>query len=167
VGLDPVGHVGSGPGQVDQNVPHHNQYTSGRLEICEEYWPYVTECPSQAAAPASGDEEGYVEAVGNMVLSQPCVRCAYSAADRRLARDWSEAGVSLTLIEHAILLGCGRKYVSWLNGQKSEPIGSLAFFEPVLEELSRFELSLDYQNFNRWQTGKYREKWLATTGSNP
>ncbi|RPJ61211.1 MAG: hypothetical protein EHM23_07685 [Acidobacteria bacterium] len=68
---------------------------------------------------------------------------AYSAADRRLARSWSEAGVSLTLIEHAILLGCGRKYVSWLNGQKSEPIGSLAFFEPVLEEISRFELSLD------------------------
>jgi len=146
-----------------------NQYTSGMLEICGEYWPYVTEGSSQTsqATPASGDEEDYVEAVGNMLRSQPCVRCAYSAADRRLARGWFQAGVSLTSVEHAILLGCGRKYVSWLNGQKSEPIGSLAFFEPVLEELSRFELSLDYQSFNRWQTEKYREKWLAATGSNP
>ncbi len=142
-----------------------NQHTSGILEICGEYWPYVTEGPSQAA-PAPGDEEAYVEAVANMLLSEPCVRCAYSTADRRLARAWFQAGVSLTSVEHAILLGCGRKYVSWLNHQKSEPIGSLTFFEPVLEELSRFELSLEYQNFNRWQTEKYREKWLAATGSN-
>ena len=72
----------------------------------------------------------------------------------------------MTSVEQAILLGCGRKYVSWLNGQKSEPIGSLAFFEPVLEEISRFELKLDYENFNRWQTEKYRDKWLATASSN-
>jgi hypothetical protein len=79
-------------------------------------------------------------------------------------RAWFQAGVSGP-VEQAILLGCAAS-VSWLNGQTSEPIGSLAFFEPVLEELSRFELKLDYQNFNRWQTEKYREKWLATTASN-
>ena len=140
-----------------------NQHTSGTLEICPEYWPYVTEDSSEA--PPASDPESYVEAVGKMFLAEPCVRSVYSAADRRLAQAWSDAGVSLVLVEQAILVGCGRKYVSWLNGPNNEPIGSLAFFAPVVEELSAFQLKLDYQNFNRWQTEKYREKWLAATES--
>lgn len=141
-----------------------NQYTSGVVEIRPEYWPYVAEHTSAAEDPCL-DEDTYVEAVGKMFLSQPGVRSAYSAADRRLARAWFGAGVSLTLVEQAMLLGCGRKYVSWLNAQPSEPIGSLAFFEPLLEEISGFELSLEYQSFNRYQTEKYKQQWLAATAS--
>lgn len=137
-----------------------NQYATGVVEIRPEYWPYVTERSSAGAEP-SRDEESYLEAVGKMFLSQPCVRAAYSAADRRLARSWFDAGVSLTLIEQALLLGCDRKYVSWLNGQPSEPIGSLAYFEPLLEEISKFNLSAEYQGFNRYQTERHKQKWLA------
>jgi hypothetical protein len=149
--------------QICRVVSARNQHRSGTLEICAEYWPYVTEGPG-GTTPAP-DGESYVEAVGRMFVAEPCVRSTYAAADRRLAQAWADAGVSLTQVEQAILLGCGRKYVSWLNGQNSQPIGSLAFFEPVLEELSRFELKLDYQDFNRRQTEKYREKWLAAAES--
>ncbi|MFQ5796654.1 MAG: hypothetical protein ACE5JP_16620 [Candidatus Bipolaricaulia bacterium] len=150
--------------QVCRILSARNQYTSGVVEIRPEYWPYVSEHMSAAEDPCL-DEDTYVEAVGKMFLSQPCVRSAYSAADRRLARAWFGAGVSLTLVEQAILLGCGRKYVSWLNAQPSEPIGSLAFFKPLLEEISGFELSLEYQSFNRYQTEKYKLKWLAAAAS--
>lgn len=141
-----------------------NQYTTGVVEIRPEYWPYVAERSSAAEEP-SPDEQSYVDTVGKMFLAQPCVRSAYSIADRRLARTWFDSGVSLTRVEQAIFLGCDRKYVSWLNGQLSEPIGSLAYFTPLLEEISRFDLSLEYQSFNRYQTEKHKQKWLAAAGA--
>lgn len=145
--------------RVCRMLSARNQYTTG-VVIRPEYWPYVAE-RSSAAGEISADEEHHVEAVGKMLSSQPCVRSAYSAADRRLARTWFDSGVTLTRVEQAILLGCDRKYVSWLNGQPSEPIGSLAFFIPLLEEISQFDLSLEYQRFNRYQTEKHKQKWLA------
>lgn len=146
--------------RVCRMLSARNQYTTGVVEIRPEYWPYVADRAS-AVEEVSRNEESYVEAVGKMFLSQPCVRAAYSAADRRLARTWLDSGVSLTRVEQAILLGCDRKYVSWLNGQRSEPIGSLAYFTPLLEEISKFNLSLEYENFNRYQTEKHKQKWLA------
>jgi hypothetical protein len=50
-----------------------------------------------------------------------------------------------------ILLECGRKYVARLNGQNREPIGSLYYFNPILQEVLSEELSKDYCRFNRMQ----------------
>ncbi|MDA2931497.1 hypothetical protein MYX84_16395 [Acidobacteria bacterium AH-259-O06] len=70
--------------------------------------------------------------------------------------------LDLALVEQAILVGCGRKYVSYLNGFQGEPIGSLHYFVPVLEEISKFDLSSEYQSFNRSQVEQLEKRWLAS-----
>ena len=144
--------------QVCRILAARNQHTAGLLEICPDYWPYVAE--SLTSGP-SHPEENYVEAIGQIFVARPCVRSLYAAADRQLARHWFHSGLALPLAEQAIFLGCARKYASWLNGLNGEPIGSLAYFIPVLEEISKFELSLEYQTFNRFQLHRLEKQWLA------
>ena len=95
-----------------------------------------------------------------MLLTRPCVRCRYSAADRQLAAQWFQQEVPLDNIEQAILLGCGRKYVSWLNGGQGQPIGSLHYFSPILEEVAVSPLSDSYRAFNRWQVWRLEQRCL-------
>ncbi len=90
------------------------------------------------------------------------MRHVHSAADSRLAGSWHAAGVALDDVEQAILLGCGRKYVSWLNGGGGEPIGSLNYFVPILQEVQQNSLSAQYREFNRIQVGKLEKRWLAS-----
>ena len=51
-----------------------------------------------------------------MLLERPCIRCRYSTSDRRLAAQWFQQGIELEDVRQSVFLGCGRKYVSWLNG---------------------------------------------------
>ncbi|MFQ5738117.1 MAG: hypothetical protein ACE5JX_03840 [Acidobacteriota bacterium] len=61
-----------------------------------------------------------------------------------------------------MLLGCGRKYVSWLNGAQGQPIGSLHYFIPILEEVNAGHLSVQYRAFNRMQVQRLEKRWLST-----
>ncbi len=97
-----------------------------------------------------------------MLLTRACVSCQYSAADRQLATQWFQQEVPLDDIDQAILLGCGRKYVSWLNGGQGQPIGSLHYFTPVLEEVAASPLSDAYRAFNRWQVWRLEQRWFRT-----
>lgn len=127
----------------------------------ERYWPYETvglEEPAPTPGPAM---PSYEDQVRSFLAARPCVRPRWSAADRRLAASWSARGVALEDVEQAILMGCGRKYASWLNGGFGEPIGSLRYFEPILEEVHNWCLSPDYREFNRFQVERLETRWLA------
>ncbi len=107
------------------------------------------------------EERTYAPAFSKqMLLSRPCVSCRYLAADRQLAAQWFQQEVPLDDIEQAILLGCGRKYVAWLNGGQGQPIGSLHYFSPILEEVAVSPLSDAYRAFNRWQVWRLEQRWL-------
>lgn len=137
-----------------------NQYVDGVLQVSEEYWPYQSK---QKASPGKGQEEGnYLERIRKVLLDQPCLRFALSAADRRLTRQWFHQAIPLPEVEQAILIGCGRKYVSWLDGHPSEPIGSLHYFKPILEEIATLTLSPDYCAFNRLQVQRLKQRWIET-----
>ena len=87
-----------------------NQHAPGVLEIAEEYWPYQRRLAADSLSSARSAQTLYVEAIGEMLLERPCIRCLYSASDRRLAARWFQQGLELEDIRQAILLGCGRKY---------------------------------------------------------
>ena len=95
----------------------------------------------------------YVEAIGEMLLERPCIRCRYSTSDRRLAAQWFQQGIELEDVRQSVFLGCGRKYVSWLNGLPGQPIGSLHYFSSVLQEVTSSQLS-DFQSNANAATGK-------------
>ena len=137
-----------------------NQHAPGLLEIADDYWPYERTDPLQSAKSA---QTLYVEAIGQMLLERPAVRCSYSGSDRRLAAGWFHQGIELDDVQQAILLGCGRKYISWLNGAPpGQPIGSLHYFSSVLEEVAASHLSAQYRAFNRMQVLRLEQRWLDT-----
>ena len=86
-----------------------------------------------------------------MLLERPCIRCRYSTSDRRLAAQWFQQGIELEDVRQSVFLGCGRKYVSWLNGLPGQPIGSLHYFSSVLQEVTSSQLSARYRTFNQMQ----------------
>ena len=139
-----------------------NQHAPGVLEIADQYWPYQRSLSTDSLSSTRSAQTLYVEAIGEMLLERPCIRCLYSASDRRLAARWFQQGVELEDIRQAILLGCGRKYAGWLNGAPGQPIGSLHYFSPVLQEVTTSQPSARYWAFNRIQVLRLERRWLDT-----
>ncbi len=139
-----------------------NQHATGTLQIRDNYWPYERSPDADSLDSTRSAQELYVEALEQMLLTRPCVRCQYSAADRQLAAQWFQQELPLDDIEQVILVGCGRKYVSWLNGGQGQPIGSLHYFAPILEEVAVSSLSDGYRAFNQWQVWRLEQRWLRT-----
>jgi hypothetical protein len=63
------------------------------------------------------------------------VHSAFTPAEQKLATTLFAENVTLEQVEHAILLGCARKYVASLNGQSNGPITSLLYFCGPIEEV--------------------------------
>ena len=139
-----------------------NQHAPGVLEIAEQYWPYQRSLSADSLSSTRSAQTLYVEAIGEMLLERPCIRCRYSASDRRVAARWFQQGVDLEDVRQAILLGCGRKYTGWLNGAPGQPIGSLHYFSPVLQEVTTSQPSTRYWAFNRIQVLRLERRWLDT-----
>ena len=116
-----------------------NQYRRSRLRVCPQYWPYeVAEqaAGQQAVAQSpSVDASAYVAAVRKMFRAPACVQGRFGPDDERLAADWQRAGVSLTTVQRAILLGSVRKSMSLLDRPGGEPVRSLRYFASLLQEV--------------------------------
>jgi hypothetical protein len=138
-----------------------NQHAAGNIEIQAPYWPYQWE-PQPSVASSSEPHKSYVQTIQTYLYPRACIRCPFSALDRRLAEEWFCRKVPLWQIEHAVLMACGRKYVSWLNGTDSQPIGSLKYFEQVLEEVLNTNTSPEYLEFSKQQVIRLEQKWLAS-----
>jgi len=116
-----------------------NQYHRSRLRVCPQYWPYEVAAQSvgqQAAAQSpSVDASAYVAAVRKLFRAPACVQGRFGPDDERLAADWQRAGVSLTTVQRAILLGSVRKSMSLLDRPGGEPVRSLRYFASLLQEV--------------------------------
>ena len=139
-----------------------NQYAAGTIQIQAPYWPYEWQPQESDSSRLFENQSSYVQAIQEHLQSRACVRCRFSLLDRQLAQEWFRQGIELWRVEQAILMACGRKYVSWLNGADSPPIGSLRYFEPVLGEILRQEVLAEYWDFNRAQITSLEQKWIAS-----
>lgn len=135
----------------------------GRLEVAEVYWPYRK---VEAENPDDG-AEGFVAAIKKLLQAQPCVQATFSTADEILARRWFQQNRSLEQIEHAILLGCSRKYASWRNHHHHGPILTLRYFEPLLEEVQQTKVASDYWNYLRFRLQRLEKLWKESHPANP
>ena len=140
-----------------------NQHAPGVLEIADQYWPYQRSLSADSLSSTRSAQTLYVETIGEMLLERPCIRCRYSTSDRRLAAQWFQQGIELEDVRQSIFLGCGRKYVSWLNGLPGQPIGALHYFSSVLQEVTSSQLSARYRTFNQMQMLRQENRWLNTT----
>jgi hypothetical protein len=142
----------------------HSPLGRGTIEIQESFWPYQKTpegMPTDEAATFTAE-------IRRMVHARACVRPLQSAADDIQAREWFDRGISLERIEQAVLIGCVRKYVSWRNNQTRTLIGSLRYFEPIVQELETMKTDPDYWNYLRYRLGRMENQWKEHLGkSNP
>jgi hypothetical protein len=130
------------------------------LEIVDRYWPYERQ-PSQ-----SGPEE-YVVQIRKLLSEPACVRCRFTVADEKMARDLYQRGVSLLQIARAIWLGCARKYATLLSNQAAAmPIASLRYFAAVIDEVvSQSNTSDAYWSYVRRKAVVLEQEWISRCGS--
>jgi helix-turn-helix protein len=134
-----------------------NQHAVGEIEICDAFWPYERMAP----ADARNDEADYTEQVRRLFQSRRCVESPFSPADQKLAAGFFRQQLRLEQIETALLLGCARKYVAMLNGKISGRITSLAYFQAVVDEVGKLQMSADYIKYLRQRVARLEEQWLS------
>jgi hypothetical protein len=77
----------------------------------------------------------YVAAVLTLYVDLPDTPLRASITDQRQARIWFDRGVPLEAVETALLLACLRRTVRPTDVPPLPRIRSLAYFQPVIEEL--------------------------------
>jgi hypothetical protein len=77
----------------------------------------------------------YVSAVLTLYVDLPDTPLRASVTDQRQARIWFDRGVRLEVVETALLLACLRRKARPPDVPPLPRIRSLAYFQPVIEEL--------------------------------
>jgi hypothetical protein len=101
----------------------------------------------------------YLTSVMTLYLQLPETPMRASLSDQALARRLDKDGVPLETVEAALLLGSLRRLIRPKDASPLSPIRSLAYFLPVIEELSEAPTPgnyLDYLRLKLQQVAKNR-----------
>jgi len=134
-------------------------HASDSLEIQERFWPYKRHLPITSTP----TPETYVAAIRRLLLGYGCVSSSFSAADQRLAADWFRRGIAFEWAKRAICLGVARKYVALLNNGTGSPITSLSYFENLVEEVERADVSPHYWRHVTQRIQQFERRWRDAT----
>ena len=132
-----------------------NQHLGGEIEICDPFWPY-----EKARLSIKTDTlAGYIEQARRLLGARPCVGNAFTHADERLAAALFERKVPIEDIEHAVLLGCARKYVALINHQNHDSIVSFSYFQSVVEEVRELKMPAEYWSHLQIRLDRLEQQW--------
>jgi len=126
------------------------------FRIEDEFWPYDNGSSHTAAGLRATD---YVAAVRQLFLDLGCTTGRFGASEEVQAKSLEKRGVPLDVLRDAMMVGACRKYVSWLNNGYSEPISSIAYFEPVVGELLRCPLPAGYREYLPAELKRLTKHW--------
>jgi hypothetical protein len=136
-----------------------NQFMATVYEISDRYWPYHRE----SSSPESTEIQAYIESVGKCYEGIGCTTGKLNAAGSEIVMHFYGRSISLSVVQDAMILGACRKYESWLNGGPSEPIRSMAYFEPLVAEVRANPLSDGYTGYLRGKLRRLAESWKKAT----
>lgn len=102
-------------------------------------------------------QEEYVRQVLEAYRKTPGTMGTVRRADRLLAAQLYQRGLSVQVIENALVLAATRRLIRPTDRPPLGTIRSLAYFLPVIEEVRELRVSPDYFDYLRYQ--------LARTGS--
>ena len=91
----------------------------------------------------------YVSAVLTLYVDLPDTPLRASVPDQRQARVWFDRGVPLEVVETALLLACLRRKARPTGVPPLPRIRSLAYFQPIIEELLEHPASGGYLQYLR------------------
>ncbi|MGH9612436.1 MAG: hypothetical protein ACRD4P_05090 [Bryobacteraceae bacterium] len=101
-----------------------------------------------ASVPES-DAAAYVAAVVMAYIELPETPLSASLPDHRQARRLHDRGIPLRIVESALLLGSLRRLVRPADLPPLPPIRSLAYFQPVIDELLTHPMPDQYLDYLR------------------
>lgn len=129
---------------------------TSEVEVADAYWPYEKQ-------PSGAGPQDYLAQVRKLLSEPACVRCRFTAADEKRARDLYQRGVSLAQVQRAIWLGCARKYTTMLTNQTAlMPIASLSYFAAVIDEVvGQANTSETYWAYVRRQAMTLERQWMT------
>jgi hypothetical protein len=141
-----------------------NQYARTSFEIRDEYWPYY-----RAESETANDlaHNAYVDAIRRSFVSIGCTVGKFSSGDAQYAEELRRGGIPLELVQDAMLMGACRKYVSWLNGGSTEPIGSLRYFEGLIAEIRERPLPAGYREYLQRKIEQVAKAWAKESAKMP
>jgi hypothetical protein len=94
-------------------------------------------------------DTAYVAAVLVLYADMPDTPLRPSPQDQRLATKLYQQAVPLALVESALLLGSLRRLSRPSTSPPLPPIRSLAYFQPVIDELLQHPLPVGYLDYLR------------------
>jgi hypothetical protein len=94
-------------------------------------------------------EEGYVRQVLEAYRRTPGTSGVVRRPDRMLAAQLYQRGISVTVIENAMVLAATRRLIRPAAAAPLGTIRSLAYFLPVIEEVLQLRVSPDYFRYVR------------------
>jgi hypothetical protein len=101
----------------------------------------------------AGQEE-YVRQVLEAYRKTPGTMGTVRRADRMLAAQLYQRGLSVKVIENALALAATRRMIRPTDAPPLGPIRSLAYFLPVIEEVLELRVSPDYFEYLRHKLGR-------------
>ena len=109
------------------------------------------------------DTDGYVTAVLTLYLALPETPLRATAQDLRLARQLYERRVPLPVVESAFLLASVRRLARPAGVPALSRIRSLAYFQPVIEELLSNPAPANYMEYLRLKLQQLTQRNLEPT----
>ena len=97
------------------------------------------------------DEDPYVRTVHERYRTTPTTAGYVRRADRQLAAQLYHRGVPLTLVEAAFTLAATRRVFRPHHAPRLNPVRSLHYFLPVIEELLREPPDPEYVRCLEWK----------------
>jgi hypothetical protein len=94
-------------------------------------------------------QEEYIRRVLEAYCKTPGTMGTVRRPDRVLAAQLYQRGVSVSVIENALVLAATRRLVRPAEAPPLSPIRSLAYFLPVIEEVLELRVSPDYFQYLR------------------
>jgi hypothetical protein len=89
-------------------------------------------------------QEEYIRQVLEAYRKTPGTMGTVRRADRMLAAQLYQRGVSATVIENALVLAATRRHIRPAGAPPLSTIRSLAYFLPVIEEVLQLRINPDY-----------------------
>jgi hypothetical protein len=115
--------------------------------------------PASSILDPNSNSAVYVAAVLTLYVDLPDTPLRASIPDQRQARLWFDRGIPLEVVETALLLACIRRTMRPANMPPLPRIRSLAYFQPVIEELLEHPVPGGYLQYLRLK--------LRGVGGNP
>ena len=96
-----------------------------------------------------GSQEEYIHQVLKAYQEMPGTMGTVRRADRVLAAQLYQRGLSVKVIENALVLAATRRLMRPPHAPPLGPIRSLAYFLPVIEEVLQLRVTPDYFEYLR------------------